>query len=180
MSAAGAATPPTSARPPRFARPPTFVRQRGGRRRPSPATLAATVLTSGCLVAGLSGCLGVVDDDSAQGGLGLPQQLDGETYPGARDELAGTVVVAENGCFLLDVDGVVRLAIWPAGSRGDGDGVVLPDGDRLVGGSGLAARGTVLPVTGLAGGPDGYWATVVQFCVPDDRDVVVLDEAAAG
>jgi len=113
--------------------------------------------------------------EEALGGPGLPQQLPGETYPGARQELAAAIELARNGCVNLVTDDGSRMVIWPAGSE-LADPVRLPDGTRLTDGDRIRGTGAIVPVNALAGGPDGYWDSIIGFCDPDARDVVVFDE----
>lgn len=115
--------------------------------------------------------------DEAIGGPGLPQQLPGETYPGARQALAGMVQLLDNGCVNVEIGGVSRLAIWPPGSQ-LGEPVTLPDGTPLTDGDAVAGVGTVIPTRALSGTSDGYWASVTGFCDTLPREVVVFDEAS--
>lgn len=110
--------------------------------------------------------------------MGLPQQLAGETYAGARRDLTGTLTVAENGCVYLDTDGVQRLLIFPAGSALS-DPARLPDGAELHAGEALVGRGAVIRTETLPGGPDGYWGSVTGFCTGDVPEAVVFDELSA-
>jgi hypothetical protein len=116
---------------------------------------------------------------AAEGGMGLPTQVDGEDYPGARREIRGTVAVSETGCIELETDDGRWFVIWPSGSRLDAlvrlpNGTVLDEGDRIV------AAGALTPVRPLVADAGGYWANTIGFCAPDATDVLVLDEARAG
>ncbi len=51
-----------------------------------------------------------------QGGMELPHQLPGESYPGDRLELTGALDVADNGCRHIVLDAGTYLVIWPSGS----------------------------------------------------------------
>jgi hypothetical protein len=132
-----------------------------------------TVCAAVAAALALAACSNAPDD--ALGGPGLPQQLPGETYPGARQQLAGKLELLGNGCVNVVISGVSRLVIWPAGSD-LGDPVTLPDGTALADGDAIAGSGTVIPVDALAGGPDGYWGSVTGFCDSQPREVVVFDE----
>ncbi|MEO8510915.1 MAG: hypothetical protein ABI534_06695 [Chloroflexota bacterium] len=123
----------------------------------------------------LAACTG--SQDEALGGPGLPQQLRGETYPGARHELAGELQLLDNGCVNVVIDGVSRLVIWPAGSD-LGDPVTLPDSTPLADGDAITGIGTVMTVNALPGGADGYWGSVTGFCDTQPREVVVFDEVS--
>lgn len=114
-------------------------------------------------------------DDEALGGPGLPQQLPGERYPGTRQALAGEVELLENGCVNVATDEGSWMVIWPAGSD-LGDPVLLPNGTSLADGDRIEGTGALMPVNALAGGADGYWASVIGFCDPDAREIVVFDE----
>lgn len=135
------------------------------------ALKAAAVLLLG------SGCGGSADDNS--GGMGLPSQFDGESYPGPRRPIGGRFTVADNGCFLLRDGGAQHLVVWPADAAHGGAEVVLGDGTRVADGAAVQGQGTVLAVERLARWPDGYWGQVVEFCDPGAREVVVFDSVEA-
>lgn len=129
------------------------------------------------MVLGLAAC--ALPGAPGEGGMGLPHQLDGESYPGARGPIDAEVEVADNGCVYLDVDGKELLAIWPRGSELS-EPVRLPDETEIADGDRIEGTGTLMDAAALAGGPDGYWAMVTGFCAGDgSRDVVVLDEVSA-
>lgn len=113
-----------------------------------------------------------------EGGMGLPQQFDGETYRGDRRPISAEVEVADNGCAYLVVDGTALLAIWPRGSELS-QPARLPDGTELSDGDRIEGTGTLLPFGALPGGPDGYWADVTGFCAGEASRAVVLDEVSA-
>ena len=143
---------------------------------------APSVLLTLLLV--LTGCAGSGGSDAADdlGGMGVPQQLDGEDYPGAREELAFRVHLADNGCFLGTTaqEPAPRLVVWPRGTElGEhGDELRLPDGSVVGDGAELEGPGLLLPADQLPGTQDGYWAYAVGFCTPDAATVLVLDRAA--
>ena len=114
------------------------------------------------------------DPGEAEGGFGLPQQLAGETYPGTRRELTGELRVAADGCAYLEIDGVGRLAVWPAGSELSRP-VRLPDATELEHGDTVRVTGAVVPTALLPGGADGYWGNLTAFCAGDVPEVVVVD-----
>lgn len=111
-----------------------------------------------------------------EGGLGLPTQRSGETYPGARMEIAGTMAVTSNGCFELDTEAGRHFVIWPAGSALD-DRVRLPDRSVVREGDRIEAVGAMTPVDPLVADRNGYWAQAIGYCAPDAMRVIVLDEA---
>jgi len=115
------------------------------------------------------------DSGEGEGGFGLPHQLAGETYPGTRRELTGELRVAENGCANLEVDGVSRLAVWPAGSVLSRP-VRLPDETELEHGDTLRVTGAILAAAALPGGTDGYWGSFTAFC--DADEVIVIDSVS--
>lgn len=149
-----------------------------------PVRAAATIV----VLLALAGCTGTSegsDDEEGLGGMGVPQQLRGEHYPGPRTELTVRVHLARNGCFLgrLERESGRRLVLWPAGTeQGDhGDELRLPGGATVRHGDVLSARGVVMATDRLAGSDgDGYWAMVVGFCTPQASEVLVLDRAEAG
>ena len=116
------------------------------------------------------------------GGMGVPQQLDGEDYPGPREDLKVRVRLADNGCFLGTTadEPEPRLVLWPSGTeQGEhGDELRLPDGVTVRHDDVLDGRGLLLPTDRLpAISEDGYWAYAVGFCTPDAATVLVLDRA---
>ena len=126
--------------------------------------------------------LGSADAEDNLGGMGVPQQFDGEEYPGPRQDLAVRVRLADNGCFLgTTVDEPEqRLVVWPRGTaQGEhGDELRRPDGSEVRDGAELEGPGLLLPADQLPGmTQDGYWAHAVGFCTPDAATVLVLDRA---
>ncbi|MEI7743626.1 MAG: hypothetical protein WCK58_07745 [Chloroflexota bacterium] len=107
--------------------------------------------------------------------MDLPAQRPGETYPGVREEIHGTLEVASNGCFELVVDGTPQFVIWPAGSQLD-DRVRLPDGQVVVEGAAVTGIGASTPTAPLVA-KGGYWANALSFCAQGDKEVIVLDTA---
>ena len=85
--------------------------------------------------------------------------------------------MAANGCANLEIDGVSRMAVWPAGSELSRP-VRLPDGTELEHGDELRLTGTILRAVDLPGGADGYWGSVTGFCETDE--VVVIDSVIGG
>jgi hypothetical protein len=132
------------------------------------------ILPAYCFVMLLATGCGSAQDE-ALGGPGLPQQIRGETYPGLRQELTGAIQLATNGCVNLLTEDGPKMVIWPAGSQ-LGDPVRLPDGAPLADGDGIRGTGAIVQVNALAGGADGYWASVIGFCDREAREVVVFDE----
>ena len=111
--------------------------------------------------------------------MGLPQQLDGETYPGERRELLADLELSPEGCAYAVTDGVARLAIWPAGSALSNP-VRLPDGTELADGDPLRGTAAVVPFAALPGGADGYWGMVTGFCTGNEAEAIVFDSVNAG
>lgn len=148
------------------------------------------VAATAVLFAVLCGCGGTASEEAASeeglGGMGVPQQVRGEEYPGPRERLTVRVHLARNGCFLGRLRGsdpVRRLVVWPTGTeQGDaGDELRLPGGGAVRHGDVLNGRGLLLATDRLAGyQSDGFWAYAVGFCTPDAPDVLVLDRAATG
>lgn len=147
-----------------------------GRPAPTAGPVARMLCGAGVLAVALLvvGC-GAGQEGEGEAGMGLPQQLDGQTYPGTRSKVTGETVVADNGCFLVRSDGIERLAIWPRGSRDDGAVLYTPAGEQVGQGTQIHGVGTVLAVSHLVA-MDGYWDHVTGFCVPGAEDVLVLDE----
>jgi hypothetical protein len=129
-------------------------------RRAATARVVAAALTAALGGAALAACSSGDDRADDRGGMNLPAQRDGESYPGARGPVAGTVARQPNGCFRLATPTGTRLVVWPRGSGQDPqDGAVirLASGRRLHDGDRVSGTGLEFPVTGLAGVPDGYW-----------------------
>lgn len=127
------------------------------------------------LGAALAGCSG--EDNEA--GMGLPNHRPGESYPGARGPVTGTVRQQSNGCFRMDTPAGSRLVVWPGDSDHDPEDptyIRLPSGRRVHDGDRVAGTGLEYPATALPGVPDGYWGGVITFCAPDDATVLVLDD----
>jgi len=144
--------------------------------------LASRSLVSAALLAAfLAGCGSLLpaSDADNEGGFGLPQQFAGETYPGTRRELIGELRVAGDGCAYLEIDGVERLAVWPAGSELSRP-VRLPDATELEHGDELRVTGAIMPTAMLPGGADGYWGNLTAFCAGDVPEVVVIDAVIGG
>ena len=138
-----------------------------------------SVTASVLLALGLAACGGGSSDNEAGGPI--PSQRDGETYPGTRVPVAGTVELASNGCMFVLTDGKRHLAVWPKGAAQDHDDatvVRLADGTTVKPKDSVSATGLLFPVTGLAGYPDGYWGQQVTFCVPNDSAVLVMDSVS--
>jgi hypothetical protein len=109
------------------------------------------------------------------GGVGLPAQRAGDTFPGVREEIRGTLEVAANGCFELVVDGSRWYAIWPVGSQRD-DLVRLPEGQVVAEGDTVVGIGALTP-TGPLVAQGGYWQNALSICAPGADQVLVLDIA---
>ena len=134
-------------------------------------------MAPGLLLVALAAIAGCEAAPPADGGMGLPQQLAGEHYPGARRHIDGILRVGAEGCAYLAEARETRLAIWPAGSELSAP-VRLPDGTELADGAALEATGTTMAAGALPGGPDGYWAMVTGFCDAGMDEVVVLDRVS--
>lgn len=137
---------------------------------------ALSVLGLGAVL--LVGCSGDSGSSDNKGGGPLPNQRAGETYPGARAEVAGQVLLTGNGCLYVVVDGVRRFAVWPAGAvqdKDDATAVRLVDGPQIRPGDSVNGSAALMPAGDLAGMPDGYWGQQVTFCAPEDAEVLVLD-----
>ena len=73
-----------------------------------------------------------------EAGMPLPRQQPGETYPGDRHELRGSLSVSAVGCFNIDIDGYEHFVIWPSDpdyhDKEERYALRLPGGQVLVGG----------------------------------------------
>jgi hypothetical protein len=137
-----------------------------------------TIVTFGLALL-LSGCW------IGEGGMPLPRQHAGETYPGDRRELSGVLEVSDFGCLNIALDGETYLVIWPAGSDyadlGDGPpGVQLPGGQAITEGDSLVGIGTLTPTEPLLANRDTSLAYAIRGCAPDASEVIVFDTADRG
>ena len=132
-----------------------------------------SALVVGGLLALLASC-GI-----GEGGIGLPHQRAGETYPGNRLEMVGILEVADNSCLNMALDGTSYLVIWPAGSA-LADRVLLPNGEVIAEGDTVVGTGAFTPTARLTADRNGYWANAIGYCAPDASEVVVLDTARRG
>jgi hypothetical protein len=138
-------------------------------------TLGATVFIGVLL---LGGC-GI-----GEAGMPLPRQQPGDTYPGERLELRGTLTVSDVGCFDVVIDGEHHFVIWPSGSEyHDKDGeyaIRLPGGEVIVDGGRVVATGAFTPTAPLLLARDSSLAYALRYCAADAEEVVVLDTALPG
>jgi hypothetical protein len=129
-----------------------------------------------CVMAG--GC------DVGEGGLPLPRQHDGESYPGDRQALRGVMEVTDWGCKNLATDGGSYLVIWPANSEevavDDLWAVRLPNGDVVGDGDPVVGTGAFTPTAPLEANRDTPLAHWVGNCAADLSEVIVLDSAERG
>lgn len=135
----------------------------------------------GCVVLALAG-LAVVGCSDNEGGAPVPHQLDGESYPGTRTPVSATVVL-DRGCFLADVDGARRLAVWPSGAEyapNNPSVVVVDHAVAIHEADHVTGSAAVVLVGDLPGYPDGYWGQQMQFCTPDASAVLVFDSVSVG
>lgn len=134
---------------------------------------AAVALAVALAVAGCG--LGMPGEGEGEGGLGLPQQLPGETYPGERRQITGQLEITDVGCLHVVVDGESHFVIWPGGAE-LADAVRLPSGEELRPGDTVLGTGALTPVAPLTAEGDGYWAHAIGFCAPEADRVLVFDD----
>ncbi len=112
------------------------------------------------------------------GGDRLPVQVDGESYPHVEGLIEGTVTLAANGCWLIDIPPDQSVIVFPEGytkPTTDGSVMIGPDGTAVRSGSQIEARGGPMNVESLPGGVDGFWGGYLAFCSPNADEVMVLD-----
>lgn len=129
----------------------------------------------------LAGC-GAADDE---GGFGVPRQETPGQIEGERTPIAGTVVITDNGCLHLEIDGATApWIVWPPDAAIGDQGGVEVDEVQYDDGVEVRATGALVALEDLpdGGNPDGYFASFGGFCGADDAGVVVLDrvERAGG
>lgn len=121
-----------------------------------------------------------------EAGMPLPRQQPGETYPGDRQELRGTLTVSDVGCFniTVDIDGAEYLVIWPPDSDyhdlEDAYALRLPGGAVIVDGESVIGTGAFTPTSPLLLERDTSMAHAIRYCAADDEEVVVFDTALPG
>jgi hypothetical protein len=135
------------------------------------------VATVGLLAVALDGCYG---------GIGIPKQQPGETYPGERREVAGTIEIDGYGCIRVRLDdGTSDAAIWPSSANQGQDDYVnlgwfqsdLGDGDRV---RGTAAVIPLASLRGWEGEGSGYWRYALGACVEDGETQAIVFDSAEG
>lgn len=119
-----------------------------------------------------------------EGGMPLPRQQPGDSYPGQRMELAAEMEMSAFGCFLLVLNGEAFFVIWPAGSDdanlGESRGVRLPNGQVVTEGDTVVGTGAFTPAEPLLLNRDTAIARAITGCAPDATELVVLDAVARG
>ncbi|TFC70871.1 hypothetical protein E3T21_09230 [Cryobacterium sp. TMB3-15] len=103
--------------------------------------------------------------------------------PGSTVQLAGTVTIAENGCFHLSTKSGRYFVIWPEGFEQDGDQVSIPSGPVFSAGDAAIGSARVLDVSAAVAagdGPEGYIGAVIDFCAGEGEPVAAFSEIAAG
>ncbi len=120
-----------------------------------------------------------------QGGFGAPSQAAGE-FDDAYSPytLTGSLQLAENGCWYVELNGVERLLAFPEGfsfadsdstTLIDSDGVEFRTGDVIDGVASFRFAGPDNSQSALPGGPSGKWANYLTFCDPMLLELVVFD-----
>jgi hypothetical protein len=119
-----------------------------------------------------------------EAGMPLPRQQAGESYPGDRQELRGTLAVSDDGCFNIDIDGDHYFVIWPSGSdyqERDGEYALrLPSDDVVVDGAPVIGTGAFTPTAPLLLERDSSLAHAIRYCAADAEAAVVFDTALPG
>ena len=116
------------------------------------------------------------------GGFGAPSQAAGEfagaitTYP-----VTGSLRLADNGCWYVEINDIERLVALPVGYELDAvDSAVLrgPDQRAFRHGDPVDGSARFFREAQLPGGVDGKWSNYVDFCGPELREVAVFDDLA--
>lgn len=105
--------------------------------------------------------------------------MSGETYPGERREVTGTIEVTDFGCIRVRLDGGESYwAVWPASANLGQDDYVnlgwfqadLVEGDRVRGTAALTS------LVSLAHAGSGYWPPAISGCTATgETDAIVFD-----
>lgn len=151
--------------------------------------MVAALVTSCGTDAGPTGSIGQSGPTSESkpttdnlGGFGAPSQTPGEfAGPNPTYHLTGTLRLADNGCWYVEVNGIERLVVLPVGYELDAvDSAVLRDPDQRAFRHGDPVDGSARFVleAQLPGGADGKWGNYVDFCGPELREVAVFDDLA--
>jgi hypothetical protein len=96
--------------------------------------------------------------------------------------IAGTMRVADNGCFHLETDGVHAFVVWPDGFEHDGAQVRTASGDAIGDGDPVSGTGALLDgaaATEAGGGRDSQLGQAIGYCA-DGMDVAVLTSVTGG
>lgn len=113
-----------------------------------------------------------------EGGFGAPAQDSGEfefDFPGK--PVAGTLLLAPNGCWYADMNGTERLVVLPPGFRQsarsgaelvDDGGEIFKHGDRF------DAVGYIVWSADVPGGADGKWGNYMSLCQPEVDQLAVF------
>ncbi len=111
------------------------------------------------------------------GGFGAPAAAPGEFELPDTMVMVGTVRADARGCWRLEGDRDGALLVFPPGFElaGSGDELLTETGETLPSGTPVEAKGTLIGVEELPGGPDGRWATYLGFCDPDTAAVAVAE-----
>jgi hypothetical protein len=116
---------------------------------------------------------------ACSGGPGLAKQQPGETYPGDRRAIEGTLGVVEGRCLRLRLaDGADYLVIWPSSASQGNDGYVSLgwfQQDREIGDR-VGGTGALTSLEALPHWQDGNWHAALGWCAkPDDSQAIVFD-----
>ncbi len=120
-------------------------------------------------------------DEENEGGFGAPAAAPGEFEAASEVAITAIATLDNSGCWYLTGDVIQSLLVAPEGTVVDASGsaLVTPTGEVVGDGDRVDARGWLLTVSDLPGGPDGKWANYVAFCDPSDDAVVTTSLGAA-
>jgi hypothetical protein len=121
---------------------------------------------------------------AACGGIGIPQQQPGETYPGDRHDVTGTIEIDSYGCIRVALAGGGSYpVIWPASASQGADDYVNLGWFQADLGNGDRVRGTAA-LTPLASLPHwgsmNYWQDALGACIADGVTEALVFDSASG
>ncbi|MEJ1087510.1 hypothetical protein WDU99_04180 [Microbacterium sp. Mu-80] len=136
----------------------------------------------------LTGCTAMSDEAGFDlGDLSAEDRAEVFTSAGASaGDLAGTLSVADNGCFLWEgAVGDGAWIVWPDSAeldRSEGARVVLDDGQVVADGAALRGTGALVTLEDLPAGAkqDSYFGSFGRFCGADESGAIVLAEVTQG
>ncbi len=112
------------------------------------------------------------------GGFDDPVQAPNEFGHASSQLLTGTIEVAGNGCWMIDINDQRRPVAFPTGWAtlpDDPATIIGADGLIVVAGTRIDATGQVMWIDSVPGGVDGRWGNLLAVCDPGGVEIARLD-----